>query len=279
MQFHSLFNNSAKPYSFQGTEKDDEVKGLGKSYNTAFRQYDPRIGRWLSLDPMMAQFPDQSPFVAFNNNPNYFSDPNGLKGEPKTHEVQQGETLSALSNKYGVSQQAIIDANNSEGGQWSKKDRSKNWVYTGEKLIIPNYNVTSEVMKNDEVKIDDGTIVIADFYFNPDKEFPYIGITFVFSTNDGSNLIQKDSKYRWVQTVSTNENFNSNYDYNSGYGPNQNMQLLDISDRKAPSGGPISYSENRMILVDDLGRLTRDEYKVFWQAETSLIKVSDNNSV
>lgn len=64
-------------------EKDDEVKGDGNSYTTEFRQYDPRLGRWLSLDPLMMQFPHMSPYCAFDNNPIYFVDPYGLSsGNP-----------------------------------------------------------------------------------------------------------------------------------------------------------------------------------------------------
>ena len=59
-------------------ELDIEPKGNGNSYTTEFRQYDPRLGRWLSLDPLMAQFPWMSPYVAFDNNPIYYTDPYGL---------------------------------------------------------------------------------------------------------------------------------------------------------------------------------------------------------
>lgn len=38
-------------YGFNGMRKDDELKGSGNSYTTDFRQYDPRLGRWLSIDP------------------------------------------------------------------------------------------------------------------------------------------------------------------------------------------------------------------------------------
>jgi RHS repeat-associated protein len=72
-------------YGFNGKEKDDEVKGvIGSSYTTEFRQYDSRLGRWLSLDPLMAKYPHQSPYAAFNNNPIYFKDPTGLEGDPPT---------------------------------------------------------------------------------------------------------------------------------------------------------------------------------------------------
>ena len=48
-------------------EKDDDLKGKGNSYTTLFRQYDVRICRWMSLDPAMAKYPSQSPYVAFNH--------------------------------------------------------------------------------------------------------------------------------------------------------------------------------------------------------------------
>jgi RHS repeat-associated protein len=37
-------------FGFTGHEKDDEIKGAGNSYTTEFRFYDPRIGRWNSID-------------------------------------------------------------------------------------------------------------------------------------------------------------------------------------------------------------------------------------
>src|SRR5690554_7020950 len=37
-------------YGFNGMEKDDQIKGKENSYTTEIRQYDPRLGRWLSID-------------------------------------------------------------------------------------------------------------------------------------------------------------------------------------------------------------------------------------
>jgi RHS repeat-associated protein len=64
-------------YGMGGMEKDNEINGNNNSYTTLFRQYDPRIGRWLSLDPAMKKYPFQSPYAAFNDNPMYFTDPFG----------------------------------------------------------------------------------------------------------------------------------------------------------------------------------------------------------
>jgi RHS repeat-associated protein len=67
-------------FGYNGMEIDKEMSGNGNSYTTEFRQYDPRLGRWKSLDPLMAHFPWQSPYCAFDNNPVYFVDPLGLEG-------------------------------------------------------------------------------------------------------------------------------------------------------------------------------------------------------
>jgi len=38
-------------YGFNGKEMDNEVKGEGNQQNYGFRIYDPRLGRFLSVDP------------------------------------------------------------------------------------------------------------------------------------------------------------------------------------------------------------------------------------
>jgi RHS repeat-associated protein len=50
-------------FGFQNQEKDDEVKGEGNSINYTFRMHDPRLGRFLSVDPLAAQFAWNSPYT------------------------------------------------------------------------------------------------------------------------------------------------------------------------------------------------------------------------
>ncbi|WP_299313038.1 RHS repeat-associated core domain-containing protein [uncultured Aquimarina sp.] len=64
-------------YGFNGMEGDDEVKGEGNSYNTFFRRYDPRIGRWLSIDPKSKEMPFETPYSFANNMPVFGSDIDG----------------------------------------------------------------------------------------------------------------------------------------------------------------------------------------------------------
>ncbi len=68
-------NLSESRHLFNGMEADGEVSGEGNSYTTQFRQYDPRLGRWKSLDPLAGKYPGQSPYASFNNNPVFFTDP------------------------------------------------------------------------------------------------------------------------------------------------------------------------------------------------------------
>jgi len=65
-------------HGFNGMERDDEIKGAANSLDFGARIYDPRLGRWLSVDPLHREFADQSPYKAANNCPVTFLDPDGL---------------------------------------------------------------------------------------------------------------------------------------------------------------------------------------------------------
>ena len=66
-------------YSFNGKEKDDEVKGAGNSYDFGERIYDPRLGRWLAIDPLSENYVSFSPYNFVANNPVIAIDPDGKK--------------------------------------------------------------------------------------------------------------------------------------------------------------------------------------------------------
>lgn len=80
IQPHSNFRgpSGGKRYGFNGMEADYEVKGSGNSYTTEFRQYDPRVGRWLSLDPMASNAAGWTPYRGFFDNPIINTDKSGL---------------------------------------------------------------------------------------------------------------------------------------------------------------------------------------------------------
>jgi RHS repeat-associated protein len=62
-------------YGFNGQEKDDEVKGNGSSYDFGNRIYDPRLGRWYSIDRVVK--PELSPYLFGSANPIIYVDSGG----------------------------------------------------------------------------------------------------------------------------------------------------------------------------------------------------------
>lgn len=62
------YSSGSYRYLFQGQEHDDEINGsTGTSYSFEYRMHDPRIGRFLSIDPLAAKYPHNSPY-AFSEN-------------------------------------------------------------------------------------------------------------------------------------------------------------------------------------------------------------------
>jgi RHS repeat-associated protein len=71
-------------YGFNGKEKDNEVKGEGNEQDYGMRIYDPRLGRFLSVDPLTTEFPWNTPYDYAENDPVGSIDFDGLeKANPK----------------------------------------------------------------------------------------------------------------------------------------------------------------------------------------------------
>ncbi|NQY11216.1 MAG: hypothetical protein HRT71_17095 [Flavobacteriales bacterium] len=119
-------------YGFNGMEKDDEVKGNGNSYTTQFRQYDPRIGRWMSVDALTDKFPELSPYQFADNTPLWATDIDGLEAffihgmasspnKWRTAEFKAvKKTLIQLTNNTEV--------NSNDGFDWSMGKGKRNGV-------------------------------------------------------------------------------------------------------------------------------------------------------
>jgi RHS repeat-associated protein len=66
-------------YGFNGKENDNEVKGEGNQQDYGMRVYDPRLGKFLSVDPLSPKFPYYSPYQFAGNMPIHASDLDGLE--------------------------------------------------------------------------------------------------------------------------------------------------------------------------------------------------------
>jgi RHS repeat-associated protein len=82
-------------FGYQGSEKDNEFKDEGNSYTTEFRQLDPRLGRWLSMDPVIQ--PWQSTYCSMDDSPILTTDIKGDKGE-STHIDEKGNVIAVYND-------------------------------------------------------------------------------------------------------------------------------------------------------------------------------------
>jgi RHS repeat-associated protein len=62
-------SNSSYRYGFNGKENDNEVKGEGNQIDYGWRVYDPRIGKFLSVDPLQSTYPELTPYQFAGNTP------------------------------------------------------------------------------------------------------------------------------------------------------------------------------------------------------------------
>jgi len=66
-------------YGFNGKENDNEIKGAGNQQDYGMRIYDPRLGRFLSTDPITAKYPMLTPYQFASNTPIQAIDRDGLE--------------------------------------------------------------------------------------------------------------------------------------------------------------------------------------------------------
>ncbi|MDO6433979.1 RHS repeat-associated core domain-containing protein [Flavitalea sp. BT771] len=63
------FSSGGYRYGFNGKENDNEVKGIGDQIDYGMRVYDPRVGKFLSVDALTRQYPELTPYQYTGNNP------------------------------------------------------------------------------------------------------------------------------------------------------------------------------------------------------------------
>ncbi len=81
MQIPGRNYNPASGYrfAFNGKEMDSEVSGHGNQYDYGFRIYNPRLGRFLSVDPLTKSYPWYTPYQFAGNKPIWAIDLDGLE--------------------------------------------------------------------------------------------------------------------------------------------------------------------------------------------------------
>jgi RHS repeat-associated protein len=128
-------NGDKYRYGFNGKENDNDVKGEGNQQDYGFRIYDPRIGKFLSVDPLTKDYPELTPYQFASNSPIICIDIDGLEGADSKERTQQ--EAKGLPLFTPINYKAVEGA-----AKEVAKEAAKSGVREGAKRVI-----TSTAMK------------------------------------------------------------------------------------------------------------------------------------
>ncbi|SFW81842.1 RHS repeat protein [Chitinophaga sancti] len=95
-------------YGFNGKENDGEVKGEGNEQDYGMRVYDPRIGKFLSVDPLTMLYPHYTPYQFAGNTPLQAIDLDGAEEWKVTNKKgEQGEVANGPWKNPEEAQKAV----------------------------------------------------------------------------------------------------------------------------------------------------------------------------
>ena len=179
-------------FGYQGSEKDNEFKGNGNSYTTEFRQLNPRLGRWLSVDPKSEE--EVSNYANMDNNPMLYNDIFGLYTKRRAEKMAQRgsqngyvtnvKLLEGSKNNYGV---AYSKRNESNTGSYMKNQFQGRFRGTENMSLVMDSEITQE-------RIDETS---EDFTENALK-YSMLGINFgmgsvsTFTIHSGKYLLNNE---------------------------------------------------------------------------------------
>jgi RHS repeat-associated protein len=106
-------------YGFNGKENDNEVKGEGNQQDYGMRIYDPRVGRFLSVDPITASYPELTPYQFASNRPVDGIDLDGLEFFSANVFKRNTPGRIILYNSVKVAQKIQRNWNNSRAGKFT----------------------------------------------------------------------------------------------------------------------------------------------------------------
>lgn len=169
-------NSSSYKYGFNGQEKDDEIKGEGNSYDFGARIYDPRIGRFISVDPDAYKYPWNSPYNYAVNSPIIFIEDEGkgpgiiINNSSSTITITGEGTVIENGNEILIRGEIVLEPGDIFEVQTRKL---KGKIINGGKIIKEDGTIIYTLIQDvdfidlkgkDEFVFDDGVLFKNDVY-------------------------------------------------------------------------------------------------------------------
>jgi RHS repeat-associated protein len=158
-------------FAFNGKEQDNEVSGSGNVYDYGFRIYNPRLGKFLSVDPLVSIFPSLTPYQFSANMPIAANDLDGLEAVIKINSITVSRAFLKIQTEEGTEAAVkmlnkFMEAKHIKGGMdWLGKitngDVDQDVIVVGDKPGLPEKLVIYSLEMQ-----DDGTAKFVQYTFD-----------------------------------------------------------------------------------------------------------------
>jgi RHS repeat-associated protein len=139
--------NSDYRYGFNGKEQDTENTWGDDIYDYGFRIYNPKIGKFLSVDPLTKSYPMLTPYQFASNRPIDGVDLDGLeylRADEARISIISGNVHLNLENCYKVTQRAWRERD--ALGRWPDADKNIGWPTQVAELTHPTLPKYPEIL-------------------------------------------------------------------------------------------------------------------------------------
>jgi RHS repeat-associated protein len=140
------WNGGNYRYGFNGKENDNEIKGEGNQQDYGMRVYDPRLGKFLSVDPLTKSYPLNSTYSFAEGDPINFIDLDG--GEKKKSFFQRViETDLYILGRWG--QMAEGDTYGENSSPFDEENISRGVVFWTDMMVLTSghFELTRSLME------------------------------------------------------------------------------------------------------------------------------------
>ena len=190
------FSSGSYRYGFNGKEKDNEVKGEGDQQDYGMRIYDPRVGKFLSVDPLTKSYPWYTPYQFTGNSPVANIDLDGLEPtEAVKYWINQGPAVDGPKTKLaqgtasGVKKSLFRTWNFIRSDAWKISTWKSTGLFIEEGILdMSSVKVTSSPNIDAIAKDFKDNVVKGDTY-SRSEYFADLGTSF-FTAYAGSRFIR-----------------------------------------------------------------------------------------
>jgi len=143
MPGRSYAAQSGYRYGFNGKENDSEVKGEGNQQDYGMRIYDPRLGRFLSMDPISEEYPELAPYQFASNRPIDGIDIDGMEWGCVFYArgMSQKKSTSTATNVSAAKQQA--KSNGISSSSWSENAKRSDFMSSVSSSVARRFEMES----------------------------------------------------------------------------------------------------------------------------------------